>query len=127
MRNIKLDKNHYDICIAAAVLHHLRNRQEWYMALENIYNSLNDGGSFWYWDLIKHDINSVNKVQLKRYENYLINLKNKEYQKSVFAYIEKEDTPESATFIIQTMHDIGFSKVDIIHKNSMFAAITGIK
>ncbi|MCP4178469.1 MAG: class I SAM-dependent methyltransferase [bacterium] len=127
IRNIILIKNHYDICIAAAVLHHLRNRKEWHSVLKKIYDSLVDGGSFWFWDLIKHDIEQVNHIQLNRYKKYLTKLNSEEYQKSVFAYIEKEDTPESVTFITQTMHEIGFSKVDIIHKNCMFAAITGIK
>jgi tRNA (cmo5U34)-methyltransferase len=127
IRNINLDNDHYDICIAAAVLHHLRCREEWYSVLENILNSLVDGGSFWFWDLIKHDIESVNKIQLNRYKKYLIELKNEKYQKSVFDYIEKEDTPEPVSFIMQAMYKVGFSKVDIIHKNCMFAAITGIK
>lgn len=38
-----------------------------------------------------------------------------------------EDTPESTTFIINTMHEVGFRKTDIIHKNSKFAAIVGMK
>ena len=127
IRDVELTEMHFDFVIASAVLHHLRTKKEWFNILNKIFQSLKLGGTFWFWDLIKHEIKSVESIQNERYKNYLIGLKDKKYQEHVFNYIEKEDTPESTTFIINTMHEVGFEKTDIIHKNSKFAAIVGIK
>jgi len=127
IRELKLCTQHYDIVIAAAVLHHLRNRTEWNKVLNKIYDSLVEGGTFWYWDLIKHEIFEVDDIQNDRYKEYLIQFKGEEYQQHVFDYIEKEDTPETVTFIISELEKVGFKKVDILHKNSKFAAIVAVK
>lgn len=127
IRNIILSESSFDFVIAAAVLHHLRTKREWLDILGMIFQALKPGGTFWFWDLIKHEIYSVEMMQIEKYKNYLIGLKDEEYQKHVFDYIEKEDSPETSTFIIKTMMDVGFRKVDIIHKNSKFAAIVGMK
>ncbi|PRX25127.1 tRNA (cmo5U34)-methyltransferase [Orenia metallireducens] len=127
IRELKLCKQHYDIVIAAAVLHHLRNRAEWNKVLKKIYDSLVEGGTFWYWDLIKHEIPKVDDIQNDRYKEYLIQFKGEKYQQHVFDYIKKEDTPETVTFIISELQKVGFKKVDILHKNSKFAAIVAVK
>ena len=55
IRTVPLKAGHYDIIIAAAVLHHLRSREEWNAVLLSIFNSLKKGGTFWMWDLIRYD------------------------------------------------------------------------
>lgn len=127
IRDIVLKENTYDIIIAAAVLHHLRTKAEWESVLRNIYSGLKANGTFWMWDLVKYDNNKVNEIQKERYSEYLTNLKGREYQKDVFAYIEKEDTPESSSFIVSAMLQTGFKEVEIVHKNINFCALYGKK
>ncbi len=122
-----LEEGRYDIITAAAVLHHLRSREEWSSVLRKIYNALVPGGTFWFFDLVRHEDAVLEKIQWQRYRQYLIGLKDEPYQQGVFSQIEKEDTPESTTFILKAFFDAGFRTVDIVHKNGPFAALLGIK
>jgi tRNA (cmo5U34)-methyltransferase len=95
--------------------------------VKKIYDVLLPGGTFWYWDLVRHEDTAIEKIQQERYRQYLIGFQGEAYQEQVFRQIEKEDTPESITFIMRTMFDVGFSNIDMIHKNGPFAALVGIK
>ena len=57
-----------------------------------------------------------------RYGKYLAQLKDEAYRDQVFAYIEREDTPRSLMFQLELLRAVGFSKVEVLHKNSCFAA-----
>ena len=127
IRTSALEKDRFDIITAAAVLHHLRSREEWRSVLGKIYSALVPGGTFWYFDLVRHEDSALEKIQWERYRQYLIGLKDETYQQGVFRQIEKEDTPESATFILKALFEAGFRNVDIVHKNGPFAALLGIK
>ncbi len=127
VRSAILEQNYYDIIVSGAVLHHLRVRQEWKNVFQKIYNSLKPNGTYWYWDLIRHEIDEIEQVQQDRYKKYLIETGGVEFQKTVFDFIEKEDTPESSTFIISTLAEVGFKKIDILHKNVCYAAIMAKK
>jgi len=61
------------------------------------------------------------------YGNYLSKLKNEAYRDEVFDYIEKEDTPRSLNFQLDLLKKVGFSEIEILHKNSVFAAFGAIK
>lgn len=69
----------------------------------------------------------VNQIVWKMYANYLIGLGGEEYQQKVFDYIEKEDTPRSMSYQLDLMKKVGFSSVEILHKNACFGAFGGIK
>ncbi len=127
IRNLELPSNHFDVIIAAAVLHHLRSQEEWGAVLKNIHSSLVKGGTFWIWDLVVYDEMHVEQLQQERYADYLIQLKGEDYQREVFAYIDREDTPVSSSFMIMKMLEAGFGEVEIIHKNSKFCALYGKK
>jgi len=45
----------------------------------------------------------------------------------VFTYIDKEDSPRPVTYQLELLRKVGFKQVDILHKNSCFAAFGGIK
>jgi hypothetical protein len=51
----------------------------------------------------------------------------KEERAKVFGYIDKEDSPRSLTYQLKLMKEIGFEKVDVLHKSSCFEAFGGIK
>ncbi len=127
IRDVELVAEKFDIVVAGAVLHHLRKKEEWKNVLSKIYGSLNKGGSFWMWDLIKFESQGIEQVQKERYAQYLTSLKGDGYKNHIFDCIEKEDTPETSSFIMKTMYDVGFSEVDIVHKNILFCLIYGLK
>lgn len=122
-----LPENGYDVVLAAAVLHHLRDDDDWERAFERIYALLRPGGSLWITDLVTHESKKVHRLMCQRYADYLIDLGGKEYQKKVFAYIDKEDSPRPVTFQLELMKRVGFERTEILHKNSCYAAFGGIK
>ncbi len=127
IREIDVGQEKYDIVISAAVLHHLREPTEWKSVFEKIYDSLVPGGSFWVFDLVSQEDDQIQKMNMDRYGNYLTSEGGKSYKDHVFDYIEKEDTPRSITFQLELMKDVGFRKIDILHKNSVFGSFGAIK
>ena len=45
----------------------------------------------------------------------------------VFAYVEKEDTPRPLLFQLDLLRQVGFSQVEMLHKNVCFAAFGAVK
>lgn len=127
IREISLANNQFDIILAGAVLHHLREDSDWEMVFQKLYDSLTPGGCFLISDLLVQDHVEVNQIVWKMYANYLTNIGGEEYQKKVFDYIEKEDTPRSMSYQLDLMKKVGFSSVEILHKNACFGAFGGIK
>ncbi len=125
--NLQLPAETFDIVVTGAAMHHLRTDEEWETVFTKIYKSLKKGGCFWISDLILHDNPAINKLMWKRYADYLEGIGGKAYQENVFAYIDKEDTPRSVMYQLDLMRKIGFSTVDVLHKNSCFSVFGGIK
>lgn len=123
----QLPENEYDIILAAAVLHHLREDADWEKVFHNIYRSLKPGGSFWISDLIVHDNPNLNQLFEQRYASHLDEIGGPEYRQKVLDYIEAEDSPRSVTYQLNLMQQVGFSYTDVLHKNACFAAFGGVK
>lgn len=126
-RTLQLEESSYDVIIAAAVLHHLRDDADWESAFRKIYDLLRPGGSFWVTDLVIQENQKVNALMWKRYGSHLEKIGGIEYRKEVFEYIDKEDSPRSLTFQLELMRRAGFQSVEVLHKNSCFAAFGAIK
>jgi tRNA (cmo5U34)-methyltransferase len=127
MRNLVLPDNHYDIILAAATLHHLRDDDDWLLMFTKIYNTLKPGGSFWVSDLITHHSEFITQLFEDKYASYLETLGGAEYRQKVLDYVHYEDTPRSLNFQLALLSKVGFSKIEILHKNSCFAAFGAIK
>ena len=127
VREIELGTDRYDIVLAAAVLHHLRDEADWKFVFEKIYNSIRLNGSFWISDMVFHDLPEVQEFMWERYGEYLESIGGREYRRRVFDYIDKEDSPRSLTYQLALMKKVGFEKIEILHKSSCFAAFGGVK
>lgn len=125
--NLQLPDETFDIVITGAAMHHLRTDKEWETVFIKIFKSLKEGGCFWISDLILHDNPAINQIMWKRYADYLEGIGGKAYRENVFAYIDKEDTPRSVMYQLDLMKKIGFSTVDVLHKNSCFSVFGGLK
>jgi tRNA (cmo5U34)-methyltransferase len=127
IRDVPLEPASFDIAVGAAVFHHLRGDDEWRAVFAKIYRSLRPGGSFWIADLILHSTPAVQGLMWRRYGEYLTALKGADYRQHVFEYIEAEDTPRPLLFQIDLLREVGFREVEILHKNSCFAAFGALK
>ena len=127
IRDIELPKNHFDIILAGAVLHHLREDSDWEFVFRKLYESLTAGGCLMISDLLVQDHEGVNQLIWERYGDYLRQHGGEEYQQKVFDYIEIEDSPRSMTYQLDLMRNVGFSSTEILHKNACFGAFSGIK
>jgi tRNA (cmo5U34)-methyltransferase len=127
IRDIELQKNHFDIILAGDVLHHLREDADWEFVFKKLYDSLTPGGCFFISDLLIQDHQGVNQMVWERYGDYLKQHGGEEYQQKVFDYIEIEDSPRSMVYQLDLMKKVGFSSVEILHKNACFGAFGGIK
>ena len=127
LQELELGEEQFDIILAAAVLHHLRTPSQWEHVFEKIFHALAPGGSFWIFDLVKSSTPAIQKLMWKHYGDYLTNLNDTSYRDKVFQYIAKEDTPSPLMYQIQLLQKQGFANVEILHKNSCFAAFGGIK
>jgi tRNA (cmo5U34)-methyltransferase len=127
MRNLNLPDNHFDIILAAATLHHLRDDNDWELVFTKMYKTLKPGGSIWISDLITHDSLPLNQLFKDKYAAYLETLGGTEYRQKVLDYIAHEDTPRSVNYQTDLLKKVGFTNVEVLHKNSYFAAFGGIK
>lgn len=117
----------FEVAVAAASLHHLRDGEEWQSVFATVYRALVPGGSFWISDIVTHQSAAVQSVMWQRYGEYLAALKGPEYRDQVFSYIEAEDTPRPLFWQLDLLARTGFRDVDVLHKNSCFATFGAVK
>ena len=127
IRDVDLPENRYDIILAGAMLHHLREDAEWEHVFGKLYNAITPGGCLLISDLIKQDSDTLNDYFGEQYGDYLKAIGGEEYKSTIFDYIDKEDTPRSLFYQLDLLKKTGFSNIEILHKNICFAAYGGIK
>jgi tRNA (cmo5U34)-methyltransferase len=127
IREANLGEAQFDIIMAAAVLHHLREEAEWTGVFQKFFQALKPGGSLWISDLVTHTAEAIEQMMVERYGRYLTDLKDKAYCDHVFAYIAAEDSPRPLLFQIDLLREVGFVQAEILHKNSVFAAFGAVK
>jgi len=127
IREVSLKENHFDVILAGAVLHHLRDDDDWEMTFKKLFRLLKSGGCLMVSDLITQETEAVSDYTWKRYGDYLEAVNGKEYRQKVLDYIAKEDSPRSMNYQLELMKKAGFRKTEILHKNMCFGAFGGIK
>lgn len=127
IREVKLPENHFDIILAGAVLHHLRDDKDWETAFKKLFKLLKPGGCLMISDLITQDTKLLSNYTWERYGDYLENLSGKAYRQKVLDYVAKEDSPRSMNYQLNLMTKVGFRNVEILHKNMCFGSFGGIK
>ena len=127
IRTIQLPTNHFDILLAGAVLHHLRDDEDWETTFTKLYQLLKPGGCLMISDLITQDTEVLNHYTWEKYGDYLESIGGAAYRQKVLDYVAREDSPRSLNYQLGLMKKVGFSQVEILHKNLCFAAFGGIK
>ena len=126
-REIALPEQEYDVILAAAVLHHLRDDHDWESTFKKIYRLAAPGGSVWITDLVSHETDPIQSLMWERYGDYLCSLGGEDYRAKVFNYVDKEDSPRPVTYQLDLLRRVGFGYVELLHKNSCIAAFGAIK
>ena len=126
-REIDLPEEAYDVILAAAVLHHLRDDQDWESTFSKIYRLTAPGGSVWITDLVFHETEPVHSLMWEMYGEYLSSVGGNDYKTKVFEDIDKQDSPRPVTYQLDLLRKVGFDHIELLHKNSCFAAFGAIK
>lgn len=127
IREVAIEEDFYDIILAGAVLHHLRDDADWEFVFKKLFLALKPGGCLMIADLILQENPLLNDYIWSKYGDYLTGIGGEAYRKDVFDYIEKEDSPRSLNYQLELMKKVGFKTTEILHKNLCFAAFGAIK
>jgi tRNA (cmo5U34)-methyltransferase len=127
IREIELKENHFDIILAGAVLHHLRDDRDWETTFNKLFRILKPGGCLMICDLITQDTEVLNDFIWEKYGDYLESVGGAAYRQKVLDYVAREDSPRSLNYQLDLMKKTGFRQTEILHKNICFAAFGGIK
>jgi len=126
-RDLTLPHSHYHLIVAASVLHHLRDDADWENCFGKIYDLLKPKGALFVSDMVHHQHSAIHEAMWNRYGEHLKSIGGPAYRDKVHEYIEIEDSPRSLSYQMELMKKVGFGTVDVLHKNSCFAAFVGIK
>jgi tRNA (cmo5U34)-methyltransferase len=127
IRETNLKESHFDIILAGAVLHHLRDDADWEITFKKLFRILRPGGCLMISDLVRQDTEVLNSYYWELYGDYLAHQGGAEYRAKVLEYVAKEDSPRSLNYQLDLMKKTGFRNTEILHKNICFAAYAGIK
>ena len=127
LRRLHFAENSFCCILAGAVLHHLRDDDDWADVFAKLHRWLRPGGRVYVSDLMWFDAPEVQKVMWERYGAYLESLGGPAYREKVFAYVEKEDSPRSLPYQLELLRRSGFSSCEVLHRNSVFACYYGMK
>ncbi len=127
IRNIDIEKGRFDIVLASAVLHHLRTDDEWRTVFQKLHDALKPRGSFWIFDIVESPLPEIQAIHWRRYGDYLVAAGGEAFREELYARIISEDTPRSELFQFDLLRSVGFREVELLHKNSCYAAFGAIR
>ena len=127
IREVDFGKGRFDVVLASAVLHHLRTDAEWRTVFQKLHDALTPRGSFWIFDIVESPLPEVQAIHWRRYGEYLTAAGGEAFRKELYERIIAEDTPRSVPFQLDLLRAVGFSEVEVLHKNSCYAAFGAVK
>ena len=127
IRDADFGKDCFDIVLASAMLHHLRTDDEWHLVFQKVYDALRPRGSFWIFDIVESPLPELQAIHWRRYGEYLTAAGGDAFREELYARIIAEDTPRSVPFQLGLLRAVGFREVELLHKNSCYAAFGAIK
>jgi tRNA (cmo5U34)-methyltransferase len=127
LREMPFEPAAFDVILAGAVLHHLREEEDWRAVFGRLFTLTAPGGSLWVSDLISHGSAAMRDLFQARYAEHLRGHGDEEYVRAVFDYIDSEDSPRPLLWQLDLLREVGFEDVEVLHKNGPFAAFGGVR
>ena len=127
LRALSFPEGSIDCILAGAVLHHLRDDEDWTAAFEHFHTWLKPGGRIYVSDLAYFEVPEAQELMWGRYGRYLESIGGEDYRAKVFAYIDKEDSPRSLPYQLDLLKACGFAQYDVLHRTSVFACYFAVK
>jgi len=121
MRDLRFADGSFDVVLAGAVLHHLREEADWKEMFQRMHQWLRPAGLLFVADLVVFDDAAIHALMWRRYGEYLAGLGGEDYRRKVMDYIDLEDSPRSLRFQLDLARECGFADYDVLHRNSVFA------
>jgi len=121
LRDLPFAEASFDIILAGAVLHHLRDEADWERVFGMLHRWLRPGGRLYVADLVTCEIPDVQALMWDRYAAYLEGLGGPSYREKVCSYIDREDSPRSLQYQLELLRRTGFPAYDVLHRHSVFA------
>ena len=126
-REVSLPAGEFDVVLAAAVLHHLRDDADWEAAFRKLYRITAPGGSVWITDLVSQEHPAIRALMDSQLGDYLVAAGGEAFRDGCFRKIAVEDSPRPVTFQLDLLRKVGFRDVDLLRKNSAFAAFGDVE
>ena len=127
IRTAELPQGKFDIAVAAAVLHHLRDESDWKRTFAKIHSLLRPGGVLLVSDLICHANPKIESNFKVRQEAFLREALGDAEAERIMQSIADSDTPSPLEFQFGCLRETGFREVALLHKNLVFAAYYALK
>ncbi len=127
IRTAELPEAKFDIAVAAAVLHHLRDEADWKRTFAKIHSLLKPGGLLLVSDLICHANPKIEALFKVRQEAFLRDALGDAEAERIMRSIAESDTPSPLEFQFDCLRQLGFREVALLHKNLVFAAYYALK
>ena len=127
LRTAPLPVGKFDIVVAAAVLHHMRDEADWTRAFSRIYSLLKNGGVLLVSDLIRHENPAVEALFKVRQESFLREALGDAEAERIMQSIADSDTPSPLEYQFDLLKKTGFRETGLLHKNIVFGAYYALK
>ena len=121
-RTAPLEEEHFDLVVAAAVLHHLRDDADWNAGFAKIHSLLKPGGVLLVSDLICHENPKIEAMFKVRQEAFLREALGDAEAERIMRSIAESDTPTPLEYQFALLRKLGFREVGLLHKNLVFGA-----
>lgn len=127
LRTAELPEGRFDLAVAAAVLHHMRDDSDWARAFSRIHSLLKPGGVLLVSDLIRHENPRIEALFHIRHEAFLHEALGDAEAERILRSIAESDTPSSVEYQFALLKKTGFREVGLLHKNIVFCAYYALK
>ena len=126
-RTAALPRESFDVIVASAVLHHLRDDGDWFRAFKKIHSLLKPGGVLLVSDLIRHENPQIETLFKARYEAFLRGALGDAEAERIMRSVAESDTPSPPEYQFALLRKVGFREVGLLHKNLVFGAYYAVK
>jgi len=127
IRTAPLAEARFDLIVAAAVLHHLRDGGDWTHTFAKIHSLLKPGGLLLVSDLIRHENPRIEAFFKERQEKFLREELGDAEAERIMRSIAESDTPSPLEYQFALLRKIGFREVALLHKDLVFGAYYALK